>query len=59
MYKYFRLPGLTDDVTHRICNPRGHREREVAASKSKSEGLASGVPVRCQLPAWLCPLEQD
>ena len=39
MHKYFLLlPGLTDDVTHRIRNPRGHREREVAASKTKSKG---------------------
>lgn len=59
MYKYFRLPGLTGDVTHRIRNPRGHRECEVAASKAKSEGPCFWVRVRCQLRAWLCPLEQD
>lgn len=59
MCKHSRLPGLTDDITHRIRNPRGHREREVAAGKTKSKGPAFGVPVRCQLPARLCPLEQD
>lgn len=59
MYKYLLLPGLTDDVTHRIPNPRGHRDHEVAASKTKSEDLAFGVLVRCQLPALLCSLGQD